>query len=154
MNENHSITKVWTWLLNRQIQVNFNLLGRSKACTFSIGDNVLKSLSDAPKSCLEQHNSFSGKSADIQFMKLFNLSLQAWLIASTGPSEAVRHGGGRRTKNLQGVWETRKRRERRKREESKRERWGLGTVKNTERGGREKAEKRRKKRQKLRPEKI
>ena len=50
-----------------------------------------------------------------------------------GPSEAVRHGGGRRTKNLQGDREKRKRREERKRterrkkerkgEESKRERF-------------------------------
>ena len=36
-----------------------------------------------------------------------------------GPSEAVRHGGGRRTKNLQGEREKRKRREERKRKEEK-----------------------------------
>ena len=36
-----------------------------------------------------------------------------------GPSEAVRHGGGRRTKNLQGERKKRKRREEGKRKEEK-----------------------------------
>ena len=47
-----------------------------------------------------------------------------------GPSEAVRHGGGRRTKNLQGEREKRKRREERKRgerKEEKKERKGEGS---------------------------
>ena len=35
----------------------------------------------------------------------------------SGPSEAVRHGGGRRTENLQGEREKRTRREERKRKE-------------------------------------
>ena len=34
----------------------------------------------------------------------------------TGPSEAVRHGGGRRTKNLQGEREKRKKERRREKE--------------------------------------
>ena len=41
---------------------------------------------------------------------------------SPGPSEAVRHGGGRRTKNLQGEREKRERREERKRKDEKEKR--------------------------------
>ena len=40
----------------------------------------------------------------------------------TGPSEAVRHGGDRRTKNLQGEREKRKRRKEGKRKEEKEKR--------------------------------
>ena len=43
-------------------------------------------------------------------------------MSCAGPSEAVRHGGGRRTKNLQGEREKRKRREERKRKEEKEKR--------------------------------
>ena len=42
--------------------------------------------------------------------------------SKSGPSEAVRHGGGRRTKNLQGEREKRKRREEGKRKEEKEKR--------------------------------
>ena len=44
------------------------------------------------------------------------------VINEAAPSEGVRHGGGRRTKNLQGEREKRKRREERKRKEEKEKR--------------------------------
>ena len=39
--------------------------GKSDACTFSLGDNILKSLKDAPEKFLGSNITFSGKSADI-----------------------------------------------------------------------------------------
>ena len=48
------------------------------------------------------------------------------MYQQSGPSEAVRHGGGRRTKNLQREREKRKRREERNRKEEKEKRGEKG----------------------------
>ena len=54
-----------------------------------------------------------------------------------GPSEAVRHGGGRRTKNLQGERENKKRREGRKEREKRRKKRERGKERKGEESKRE-----------------
>ena len=66
MNEIHSITKTMNLTLKPVKCKSISICsGRSKACTFSIGDNVLKSLKDAPEKFLGCNITYSGKSADI-----------------------------------------------------------------------------------------
>ena len=65
MNEIHSITKTMNLTLKpvkcKSISIRS---GRPDACTFTLGDNVLKSLKDAPEKFLGSNISFSGKSVD------------------------------------------------------------------------------------------
>ena len=60
------------------------------------------------------------------------------MTSGAGTSEAVRHGGGRRTKNLQGEIKKKKRREERKRKEKRRKKRERRKRKERERGVREK----------------
>ena len=66
MDEIHDVTKSMNLTLKpvkcKSISIRS---GKSDACTFSIGDNVLKSLKDAPEKFLGSNITFSGKSSDI-----------------------------------------------------------------------------------------